>query len=633
MKRLLTGFLAGLLVCAVVAPTLAWEFDLKGVYENRLRYFGRMGNDDLFGKANFQDAGLGTFVGFAGPNIYGTGNVAPVVADFGGGLSLPRQVPSVVITRGGFSRWGSDAFYNDNRMVFEPVLRINPAVRLRGTYAIGGMRNKYRQTGANEMGAGIGTAPLERYYMSQSSMNASDGVFATWEQFDFVAQTPWAIIVGGFRDFPWGVGATFGRDTRNDTLLFIVPYGPFKFLWGAWLSRGGYMESWQTVPDACTKPSFFEGVFAAYDSGCLNVGVGVILRIDRFGAGAVPNGNGLSRKSFPYYSAGIGQTVNSSIPDLLNGGINTVNNLNPGATELGPQATINRQTFFAMAHAKYFNGRFFANVEFAWIDACHQFDANVPASGQQGVPTGGSPLYIEGYHWFSELGAVTGPAKVSLLYAQVSGLVLNNGWGPSNAGLPVKLYTAYPIDPQAMEPYEFLMFNTYGGGNNGGWFALNLNFMSDERGKMADAYAFAGRIDYAVAANLNIWASYLWAHRLERAGFFTGGVRDVSDGNVGTGAGVAPGTFLAAYGGTTPYVPDGYIGWEGGIGVDWKLLESFNLKLRYAYWQPGDWFDYAYQAFVPLGPYAGPVGQLGAVGVLKGRSPINAFEGKFVIEF
>jgi hypothetical protein len=64
------------------------------------------------------------------------------------------------------------------------------------------------------------------------------------------------------------------------------------------------------------------------------------------------------------------------------------------------------------------------------------------------------------------------------------------------------------------------------------------------------------------------------------------------------------------------------------VGIDWKLLEGFNLKMRYAYWQPGDWFTFAYQALV--GPTApGP----GGTGILQGRSPINAFEAKLAVEF
>ena len=627
MKRLLTGLVAVLLVGAIVAPALAWEFELKGLYENRIRYFGRMGNDDLFGKTNLQEGQAGTFIGFAGPNIYGTGNRAPVLADTAGGLTMQsRGNPAMIITRGGFSRWGSDALYNDSRMSFEPTIRVNPAIRLKGVYNIGGIRNKYRQTGTNVWGDGVGVAPLERYYMSQTSMNATDGVFGMWEQFDMVAQTPWGIIVTGFRDFPWGTGATFDSRTRAEALLFVVPYGPLTFLYGIYPAWNGYTVSWDTGIDNFNKVNFQQVAAIAYNAGCLNVGALFLYRADHYGPGSSAGGTVLVPGYVPTYGGSTG---------TFNHGVNF-----PDAGDSILFAPYNRTTTVGEIHAKYFNGRFFANVEYAYANAEHVFVAAPPFAPMGHVTGGYAPIMLESNHWFSEIGAVAGPAKVSLLYALASGPVqdlLSSQAGQTArfGGLPVKLYCPLGIQTQAMEPYEFLMFNTYGGGNNGGWTGFDINFQSDEHGKMSDAYCFAGRVDYAVASNLNVWGTYIWAHRLERNGTVCGQYRDIGNGAAGGiavtdagGAPLFPNPFMMLYGGTTPWVPDGYIGWEAGAGVDWKLLEGFNLKLRYAYWQPGDWFDYAYQALIgPLAP--GP----GGSGILQGRSPINAFEGKMVVEF
>ncbi len=87
------------------------------------------------------------------------------------------------------------------------MIRINRAVRAYGVYTIGGMRNKYKQNNVADwtqdpvLGTprgmagsfGLGAAPLERYHMSGTSMNAQDGTFGTWEQFRLTATFPWGI--------------------------------------------------------------------------------------------------------------------------------------------------------------------------------------------------------------------------------------------------------------------------------------------------------------------------------------------------------------------------------------------------------------------------------------------------------
>jgi hypothetical protein len=181
---------------------------------------------------------------------------------------------------------------------------------------------------------------------------------------------------------------------------------------------------------------------------------------------------------------------------------------------------------------------------------------------------------------------------------------------------------------------------------------------ADGTGEMGDAYAYAGRLDYAMASNLNVWASYIRAHRLERAGTY-GGTYGTADNIAaaalrnafGPGIRVATDVFgYGSYGSTTPqeaqawkaanqggnandynpYVDDGFIGWELDLGMDWKLLEGLTVRSRYAYWRLGKYFDQANKAFTDT-----PQGStgFGGNGLLVGRSAIQAAEVSFMIEF
>jgi hypothetical protein len=263
--------------------------------------------------------------------------------------------------------------------------------------------------------------------------------------------------------------------------------------------------------------------------------------------------------------------------------------------------------------AKYNNGRFFAALEYSFAQDDTYRLKPPPVAANLAL---NRPLYSELYHWFSELGAVAGPAKLRLLYALSSGPVLNNN-------NPTKIYAAMAINYQVMRPYQFLIFETFAGGSN---------TFAEDHGQMVDAYCYAARVDYAVASNLNVWGSYLWAHRLERAGVWKGAI-------LSTGANATAPQRLAfvlnnfgapsgAVGGPiNPYVDDGYLGWELGIGADWKLLENLNMHVQWNYWQVGDWFDQAYQAVGVRG---------GAVfndALLVGRSPIQSIIGSLLISF
>ena len=230
-----------------------------------------------------------------------------------------------------------------------------------------------------------------------------------------------------------------------------------------------------------------------------------------------------------------------------------------------------------------------------------------------------------------ELGAVCGPTKLSLLWAISSGRDLAKG----NI---TKVDTPWTMGPQVMDPYQFLMFETYAGGNDGGWqptqgvISPDVSFMSYDKGQMADAMAYAARLDYAVAANLNVWFSGIYAQRYEKNGWLKGGKTSTGAlstptqrfAHVATWYGATSGEFG---GPINPFVDNNFLGWEANAGADWKLLEGLTFSTRYSYWQPGDWFTQAYMAVVP---FIGTTGVAGGFpfavnnGVLQGRDAIQA---------
>jgi len=547
MRKALTLVLAVLMVAAFAGSALAWEFSMTGQHEWRYSYFSRTGDMDLFGYAPLQDQGAATPIGFAGPTRFNNGQVGALAGRW-------------LITRGGFSTWGSDAAWYDSKLALTPVIRVNKAIRVHGVYHIGGIRNR------DDFGSFFPQAG--EYYVHQTRGSAHDGVIANWDQVRATVQTPWGIFSYGWKDFPLGIGTVTSYNLQAESFLTVVPYGPFRFLFAVWPNRGA---NWDKDKQAGARAAlhlnggniYWVGPFVTYDNGPLSLGVGGIFQASH------ENGNG----------SGIIDGVGNRDVDI--------------------------QQYFTFL--RYNNGRFFANATYNW--------ANVNIH-ELGV----APLFAEVYQAAAEIGAVVGPSKLSLVYAQAGGPVMSGdarlyGTNPN----PTKSYGGTAIDHQFLEPYEFLMFTTYGGGNQ--------SFNPDRHGQLNDAFALAARLDYAVASNLNFYGTYIWAHRLERNGTYYGQYLNTGATNT-LGLGGGPGPAFGLPGGRAaggdPFVTDGFLGYEIGLGVDWKLLEGMTFKSQYAYWQPGDWFDEAYQA---VGPTPG------TTIMTEGRDAIQGFRGSLVIDF
>ncbi len=115
MKKLRMVLLAGLLIAALCAPAHAWEFSMTGNFQWTYEYFDQAGQNGFFGPQNVTTAGLAaTGTNWFYPNFWAGARLLS-----GTQYGMLGELNSVVI-------W--------SRMVMNPEIRVNPAIRLRGQY-------------------------------------------------------------------------------------------------------------------------------------------------------------------------------------------------------------------------------------------------------------------------------------------------------------------------------------------------------------------------------------------------------------------------------------------------------------------------------------------------------------------
>ena len=193
-----------------------------------------------------------------------------------------------------------------------------------------------------------------------------------------------------------------------------------------------------------------------------------------------------------------------------------------------------------------------------------------------------NPRYTEQWRAMVETGVFCGPAKVSFISA----------WTPGpdrrNSTLIGKQSAAFVWHPtfdlflgnyDVFRPYSWLFTYNYGSGFN----AYNLSL----DGYLRDAWFLGSRVDYAVAANLNVYGTFAWMERTSN-GYGWGAISP-------SGAIFPSADLIFNINGASgsPNIPDRSLGWEVNAGFDWQLLEGFTVGFLAAYWQPGKWFNYA----------------------------------------
>ncbi len=463
---------------------------------------------------------------------------------------------------------------NTQFMEFSPEFTINKAVRIRGNYYIGARDDVNLDPAASEYTNS--SAPGTLVAMSPGY----------WNQLWGSAQTPWGILVAGKRPFTFGIGGiASGEDcTTTESLALISSYGPMRY--GLVIYPARRMSD-ASVPALNTDMEWAsEGEAAVQDEN------GALLR-DPHLAGF------LTYEAGPMEFGALWEYIRWGVgPDgLISQGLTAAERADARNNFIPYDFHVNNTIFYM----KYQNGRFFFNAEADIMESMTR--RRPPAGGTYKGATsvdnvaGAGSLWQTGHvlakRFYVETGAYAGPSKITGLLGWIDGYDRRHGvlidkqgtslWlAPPRAGQARTTYGLanwFDAAPNGIifYPYSYLLVFNYGGGNN------HFNVQGD--GYLVDAVAYAARVDYAVASNLNVWGSFFYANRLGK-GYGWGFISPDGEGNVGY-------ERLGAHNDPAPAIPDDNLGWEIGAGVDWQLLEGLIFASRFAYWQPGEWFNFA----------------------------------------
>jgi len=602
-RLLIVATLVVLALPIVAGPAGAWEINLKGFYNWQYDYISQRGHQGFFGAydtampAGFPVlGGGGTFPAPFNRIVDGVGTWAPLNGWLG------ERWPVGIVS-------GSDSSWQTVYMDVDIELKINPAIKVTGLYHVGEWLDQ-NGDGITGLGNLVNSESLS-YRYGGIRRSFSPGY---WNLLYMTVDVPWGTISFGKRPSVFGLGLGYwnGTDSQStESLQMAVPFGPFRIGSGFYPSRRSTAPS-DTIIASVPGPPYYNEDWdknntriwdlsplglITYRQGCFETGVRLNwIHRHRGGEGilALPT----TRAGWP---------------------------------------SRDQTEWYAAVYFKYFNGRFFANSE---VDT-YQQAINLTRKTPAGAPLfGARNTYVENWRWMMELGAVSGPAKVSLVYAWLEGDDRRGGqFNGTSAAAPTQdpLYVDY-IDRRGtlrtstgsntgvFRPYSYLMVYRYG---------LGMFVNSDTgNGYAEDASIWAARVDYSVAANLNFFGTFFWADRASKSGFGWGCIRpDLAvlrnNGNVSNGypspnplnpdqalaaatyvpngifgvwrQGVDRPGFATAAGslgappfrGGAPNIPDTALGWEVDAGLSWALLEGLTMDFTFAYWTPGNWFKWA----------------------------------------
>ncbi len=533
---------------------MAWEFSMDGQFNYIYEQYDQMGSDGFFGKYNVD---LST-----GSALIPSGDYKNYNGWFG------FQVKDLVS--------GSNAGRHYQTLELYPDIRINKAIQFRGKYRLGKYGDPYASDYITNTMPGVDVA-------------ASDGQWTMWW---VMAQTPLGQVVVGKRSEAFGLGLQYNGAVNNTTegVAIVAPYGPLRVSFA-------FRPFWPQPPNSQISarktgdnPNFKLAPGTPYYnlfdmSGTQNH---AIRYFTTYQAGSIDMGIFLAWQGWH-----AGPETRAARYTSWTG----------AAAQDGPEGTnkfnaYDTNVYHGTVYLKYNDGRFFFNTEWAyWYENSRlsRSVADITAANQNPSPNTlngkGLDYWVGSWRRMIEFGALAGPSRLSMIYAYLPGPDRRSGYvyddqsyvqGPGQGNYSV------------FRPYSYLLGYVYGSGVNA--------FDTGRYGYFNAAEIIASRLDYAVAANLNFFGSFLWAQRSTH-GYTWGFLRPAKDPRV-TPVVNAAANNLANFIRWEPYVsyqnndgapniPDRDLGWEISGGFEWELLDRYRLRTTLAYWKPGRWFSYA----------------------------------------
>ncbi len=606
-KSLIPALILGLSIVLLAGPASAWEFTMDGVYTWHYEVRGQMGSSGFFGQYDVAQSPGAAAAGNAGPPAsftpiwasyigayaplnfytggYHIGNMnagaagSPVV--FGGyGNAYGGQ--AAAIAGGEQIVSGSDACWNVMYMSTNMQIAMNKALRIRGNYYIGSWGNTYNGTDYNSANSAAAPGVMVGSGALQQDAPGVQRSFSPgyWRTLWLTAQLPWGEIAVGKRPSSWGMGLVYnGEDNRHsDSLSLTVPYGPLRIQMSFYPARRGYAtDDYYNGYAGSTLPIFYNERVDKNNTRVFDM--------------TIPN--------VTYRSGVIDTGFYLNWVFRHRGGESVIPLTNDATGNRGTQARDYKEQYGGV-YFKYNNGRFFLNAEYGFdrIIDVRSGNRGVGISGASGQPSTliADPIYTNWDGGVVETGMLCGPAKLALLGSWMTGD--DYRYGQTQAGFQrVAISLGHQNDQWSntgiFRPYSYLMIYGYG---------LGTSFARDTgNGFVQDATVYAARLDYAVAANLNIYGSFTWAEKFSHSGEMWGCL--IPDPNVGAPSAPLQGKVLymrSPSGGSTfasltriPTIPDGALGYEFDAGFDWKLLEGLTARTTLGYWVPGNWWKYA----------------------------------------